>query len=103
MTPGQIEALRRRRDELLERKPPHDALIAEVIYVWHLLDSERSIGMDVGPIPWSAVVAWCDRQPHIDDELTTIFVEAINYLDADRQRRRAAKQNAATKPGPRSK
>jgi len=68
--------------------------MATVVECWNLLDSTRSIGMAVGPIPITAVWTWCERK-QLDDDLTTAIASAINYLDAQR-----AKRSAQTKPKP---
>lgn len=104
MSAGQQAQLRARAAELVAERPEHDEMHQLVLEAWHALDSCRSIGFAVGPIPITAIYAWCDRQPVLDEELSTLVIGAINYLDAERSRAQAAKSEAKTPPtrGPRS-
>jgi len=62
-----------------------------VVEAWRMLDSCRSIGTAIGPIPTTAVWQWCERRK-LDDDLTDAIATAINYLDAERTKRAAQKQ-----------
>lgn len=94
--------LANKRDELLAKQPPYDALMSVVVDAWQMLDSTRAIGMAVGPIPVTAVWTYCERK-QFDDELTNAITTAINHLDVDRRKREASRRNTQTKTNPRSK
>lgn len=53
--------------------------------VWRDLCGERQIGMSVGPIPWRAIVQWCDRYMVQDSEYVIELVQAIDaeFLSTD--------------------
>lgn len=102
MTDAAIHALVGKRQQLLDSRPPYDAMIALVIEAWHTLDSCRSIGWVVGPIPYTAIVDWCDRNESLDDETRPMVIAAINYLDAERTAKSAAKRDTDKRQSPRS-
>ncbi len=94
MSANQIARMTILRDEWNAKRPPFDRVMSLVLDAWNTLDSCRGIGMDVGAIPYTAILAWCDRRKYLDDELTDMIADAINHLDAERMRTRAAKREA---------
>lgn len=56
---------------------------AERIYIDGFLELQtcRSIGMDLGPIPWRDVVAYADRLG-LDSDMVRVFCKVIRALDA---------------------
>ncbi len=46
------------------------------------LSTERATGMSTGPIPWSAMVAYADRE-QMDPEAADILVRVISAMDYD--------------------
>lgn len=98
MTVDQRALMAAQREAALAEQPPYDALIGLVLEAWNTLGSCRSIGMAVGSIPWTAVMAWCDRRPYLDDDLAKAVADAIGYLDANRAKADAAKTKPKTNP-----
>jgi hypothetical protein len=47
---------------------------------WRDLCGERSIGYGPGPIPWRAMLAWCDRYEVSDAEF---FIEVVQAIDVE--------------------
>lgn len=61
------------------------------IRAWHDLGTCRSIGMAAGPIPWTAIVQWCDFFD-LDREQTIVLTDVIRHLDNERAAAEAARQ-----------
>jgi hypothetical protein len=45
---------------------------------WRDLCGERAVGLSLGPIPWRAIVAWCDRYRVLDAEALIELVQCID-------------------------
>ncbi len=59
------------------------------IEAWNRLGTCRYIGMDIGAIPYTAILAWCD-QNGFDHEATEIMIHVICTVDNERMSARAA-------------
>lgn len=70
------------------------------IAAWHDLGTCRMIGMAVGPIPWTAIVTWCDFH-ELDRESAMILIHVIRQLDNERAEREASRQALANITGAR--
>lgn len=69
-------------------------MIDLVITAWRELDTCRQIGMDVGPIPWTATRDWCEF--HELGRSATIQIQAaVRFLDIERAQREASKRALA--------
>lgn len=55
------------------------------------MQSCRQIGMDVGPVPWTAIDQWTQRQ-QLDREAAMLVEYVIRYVEGERG---AAKADAA--------
>jgi hypothetical protein len=52
--------------------------------------------MDVGPIPWTAIVTWCEVHAHeLDREAAMQLIYVIRHLDIERAQREASKRALA--------
>jgi energy-converting hydrogenase Eha subunit B len=71
--------------------PESDYAVMRVKQAWDDLSTCRSIGMVVGPIPYTAIVTWCDVNG-LDPEAMRIMTHVIRVLDIDRAEREAAKR-----------
>lgn len=58
-----------------------------VLEAWGDLMTERPSGMDVGPVPWSSAMDWCDRNG-LDQQGARIIWTVIKRLDRDDHERR---------------
>jgi hypothetical protein len=67
--------------------------VALCLTAWAELSTCRPIGMAVGPIPWTAIIAWA-RFHGLDREATGVLVTVIRRLDNDRAERDASKEHA---------
>jgi len=63
--------------------------MAICINAWHELSTCRPIGMAVGAIPVTAILAWCEAE-EFDREATRIMKHVIRQLDNDHAEREAA-------------
>jgi hypothetical protein len=61
--------------------PLLDAAAQLVVDCWNDVDSCRSIGMVLGPIPYTAVVLWSDRNG-LDPDVADMLWGAIKIVDA---------------------
>jgi hypothetical protein len=62
------------------------------------LCGERAVGFSLGPVPWRAIVAWCDRYRVADAEWLIELVQAIDteWLADAAQRHKSAGNPGAT-------
>lgn len=77
---------------ILDKEPEMDFQIARCVNAWHDLGTCRAIGMAVGPIPVTAVYAWCEVEG-FDLESTRIVKTVIRHVDGERSAREASKAN----------
>lgn len=77
--------------EARAKEPPLDYAMARCLDAWQDLSTCRPIGMAVGPIPWTAIVAWCEFH-ELDREITAVVVHVIRTLDIQRAVAERAKQ-----------
>lgn len=54
--------------------------MSRCLAAWGDLSTCRPIGMTVGPIPWTAIVQWCEFHG-LDDEASAVLVHVIRTLD----------------------
>lgn len=97
---GGVAALQAQQaiDAIRAKEPPTDLAVSTCISAWWDLSTERSIGIVVGPIPWSKIVAWC-RFRRLDRDLTELVVVVIRQLDNDRAEAEAAARARDTATG----
>ncbi len=76
--------------EVLERCPPMDAITAIGLKAFNETTTCRQIGFGLGPIPQSAIDAWCDRRG-LDLEAADILADAVRYVDTIFLEREASK------------
>ncbi len=69
--------------EILAREPPNDAAIALCVECFHDVSTCRSYGMAAGPVPITAVYAWCDFN-RLDWDNTMTMLVVVRRLDRDR-------------------
>ncbi len=81
------------------KQPERDYAAARCIMAWYELDTCRSIGMVVGPIPVTAIHEWCAAEG-IDRDGAALVKAVIRHLDIEHIRRERAKQRLASKGGP---
>lgn len=72
------------------------------IQAWEDLSTCRSIGFAAGPIPVTAIWAWCDRRG-LDDEAAELVEHVIRTLDVQRAEAEAAKTADRTARGAQAK
>ena len=78
--------------EILAAEPPQDNAMGIVLEAWDDLQTERPMGMDLGPVPWSSCRDWC--QDHgLDAQGARILWTVIKRIDRDDRERR-------NRPGP---
>lgn len=63
---------------MLDARPNLSLRAQLALTVWGDLGGERAIGLRMGPIPWRAVVAWCDRYRVVDAESVVELVQSID-------------------------
>lgn len=68
--------------EILSREPPRDAAMDMIIDAWSTLGTCRQFGMVTGPIPYTAVLAWCGEE-QLDDDMRRLVVAVLKRLDRD--------------------
>lgn len=68
--------------KIINAMPGLDAASQLVVDCWADVFSCRSIGMAIGPIPYTAVMWWADRNG-CDRDVTDMLWQAIQIVDAD--------------------
>jgi hypothetical protein len=63
---------------LLGDEPKLTAFQQLAFTAWRDLCGERAVGLSLGPIPWRAIVAWCDRYRVSDAEGLIELVQCID-------------------------
>ena len=58
---------------------------------WRDLSSCRSIGMVLGPIPWTAIAEWC-RWHALEPDVARVVIDVIRRLDNEYLERAASKE-----------
>lgn len=77
-------------DGILETAPERDYAIDLCVRAWNELDTCRSIGMEAGAIPWTAIAQWCDwHADELDRDAALQLIDVIRQIDKDRADRRA--------------
>ena len=72
---------------VLDAEPEQDDAMGLVLLAWDDLLTCRPLGMDLGPVPWSAAMDWCDRHG-LDAQGARVVWSVIRRIDlADRERR----------------
>jgi hypothetical protein len=69
--------------DILDQEPERDYAVATCIGAWFDLSTARAIGMAAGPIPWSAIVQWCQFH-QLDREASMILIHVIRQVDNER-------------------
>jgi len=83
-----LEGMSAEARTILDAEPPQDSAMGVVLHAWDDLMRERPLGMDIGLVPWSAAMRWCDRR-ELDDEAAEILWYVIKRLDRDDHERRS--------------
>jgi len=78
--------------EILDRRPELDEATAIGLRAWRACSSCRAIGWGMGPIPQTAIDAWCDRYG-LDLIAADYLTDALRYVDNVVLERQAAKGN----------
>lgn len=52
------------------------------LHAWSDLSTCRSVGMALGPIPWTVIVQWCEWHG-LDRDATRIVMAVVRRLDRD--------------------
>lgn len=72
--------------EALRHAPPDDAAVPPGAGMWWQcftdLQSDRPMGMGLGPVPWSSIDQWARRYSIPDDEFA-VLAHVIRRLDAE--------------------
>lgn len=72
---------------MIDARPPLYEAAALAIEAWGALGSCRPVSMaGAGPIPFTAVLAWCAHN-QCDEDTTDMLIHVIEQLDADRAER----------------
>ena len=58
---------------------------------FHDLSTERSVGMSLGPIPWSKIVQYADRY-QLEPDVTEAFIDIIRTMDVAYMKHNANEQ-----------
>jgi len=61
---------------------------------FHDLGTERSIGMSLGPIPWSKIVQYADRSG-LEPDVAEAFVDIMRTMDVEFMKYNTAEQKRA--------
>ena len=70
-------------------EPYSDHQIALYVGAWHAMQSCRPIGMDVGPVPWTAIDQWTQRQ-RLDREAAMLVEYVIRFIEGEHAEAKAA-------------
>jgi hypothetical protein len=65
--------------------------MAIMVRAYSELSTTRAFGMSLGPIPWTAMVQWCEYHD-LERPVATHLIEVLRYIDADTLRRDAERQ-----------
>lgn len=84
----------RQLTDLLAEQPCFDHRVSLCVQAWQDLGTCRAIGMDVGPIPWTAIVQWCDFHG-LDHDASEIMIYVIRMLDNEHAAREASRRALA--------
>ncbi|TMQ02172.1 MAG: hypothetical protein E6J91_53375 [Deltaproteobacteria bacterium] len=76
-----------------ERRGEPELHLAAAICIraWHDLGTCRGVGMALGPIPVTAIFAWCELEG-FDREATMILRDVVRTADNERAEREASRQ-----------
>jgi hypothetical protein len=84
---------------LLRDQPALDPMMRLCIAAWRELDGDRPVWGDaLGPIPWTAIDAWC-RARQLGQESAELVAHALAIADSERAKRRAAKRTTDNATG----
>lgn len=72
-------------------QPDLDAAAALCVRAWNDLSTCRPIGMDVGPIPWTAIVTWAEFH-ELDLDSTMLITDVIRLLDFELSEREESRR-----------
>lgn len=64
---------------------------------FHDLSTERSVGMSLGPIPWSKIVMYADRVG-LDFDVAEAFIDIIRTMDVAFMKHNAEASKPKPKP-----
>ena len=70
-------------DAINARRPEVDFAVARCLAAWGDLSTCRAVGMAMGPIPWTAIVAWCEFHD-LDYDTAVLVIDVIRMVDRDR-------------------
>jgi hypothetical protein len=77
--------------EIRAKEPPRDIVIDRLITAWHDLSTCRAICMAMGPIPFTAIVAWAEFNS-LDHEEALVLKHVIRQLDNDHAEREESRR-----------
>jgi hypothetical protein len=91
MSAGALAQAEAQLATILDQEPERDVASGVCINAWCDLGTCRAIGMAVGPIPWTAIVTWCEVHG-LDRETTGLISTVIRMVDNDRAEAAEAKR-----------
>jgi hypothetical protein len=92
VTSASLQQIARASATLLRDRPEVDPMMQLCIAAWRELDGDRPVwGDTLGPIPWTAIDAWC-RARHLDQESAELVAHALGVADSERAKRKAARR-----------
>lgn len=72
-------------------EPPRDAAMVLCLRAWNDLETCRSIGMGLGPIPVTAILQWCAAEG-LDREATQVIRDVIRMADSQFMEQQASRR-----------
>jgi hypothetical protein len=85
-------------DATRANEPPRDYAVGRCISAWNDLSTCRPIGMATGPIPWTAIVAWCEFH-QLDRDVAAAVIYVVRSIDLQRAQAEAAQRAKDTATG----
>ena len=79
------------RARLMDREPENNEAIAICARAYRDLSTCCSIGMERGPIPWTAMVAWTAHHD-LDRDASRIVLDVIRFIEGLRAEKEASKR-----------
>lgn len=86
-----MAAIAQERARLLAGQPPLGDDGSICVSAYRDLGTCRSNGMDIGAIPWTAVIMWADFHG-LDRDATAILWGVIRYVENENAEREASKR-----------
>jgi hypothetical protein len=92
VTSASLLQIARQSAAYLRDRPEVDPMMQLCVSAWRELDGDRPVwGDTLGPIPWTAIDAWC-RAHGLDQESAELVAHALSVAESERAKRKAAKR-----------